>query len=150
MSHREEVINRRIERIRSKQKTKVVFTPFPISVVGPLTYMFPARGKVARIIVHAAETPKSGIDITVKIDTVKSSGVDISAKFHANDIFITEPTEVGEVDVGEILSIKAEATNPNEEIGIYWIAVLWVPHKSEGDVMKLLTSELEKDNNKET
>ncbi|KKM94382.1 hypothetical protein LCGC14_1198930 [marine sediment metagenome] len=51
---------------------------------------------------------------------------------------------MGEVDVGDKLYVLVEPTNPEEEVGTYWVSALWVPHKSSVDVMKFLDSELDK------
>ena len=140
--NREEILARRLERRERTRGLKVAFTPFPISSFGSLRYMFPTKGQVRKLVVYVDEMPRSGVDILVELG---SKDITTTTEFKTREMFVTElVSPMGEVDVGDKLCVLVEPTNPEEEVGTYWVSALWVPHKSSMDMIKFLDSELDK------
>jgi len=133
-----EVIVKRLMR-RSRKTASAVFTPFPVSSFGPLNYMFPARGVIKKIVADVDEMPKDGVDVVLEITTEDNVFINrISAKKKlVSDLNY-------DVLVGDRVKITIIPTNSEQEVADYWISFLWIPHKSEVDVMKFLVSELDK------
>ena len=96
--------------------------------------MFPAKGSVEKLVVSVFEMPKGGIDIIAQI------GVEDSVTtFKAKELFAMELVPpLGEVEVGDRLMVEVEPTDPEEEVGFYWVAALWVPDRSEVSIVKFL------------
>jgi len=133
-----EIIVKRLMR-RSRKTASAVFTPFPVSSFGPLNYMFPARGVIRKLVSDVDEMPKDGVDIVLEITTEDNVFINrISTKKRlVSDLNY-------DVLVGDRVKITIIPTNSEQEVGDYWISLLWIPHKSEVDVMKFMISELDK------
>ncbi len=132
--NKDEIIQRRLTRVKDKKTIKVAFTPFPISSFGPMNYMFPAKGSVEKLVVSVFEMPRDGVDILVQIGL----GGPLTT-FKTKELFIKELfSPIGEVEIGGRLAVRVESTNPEEGIGIYWVAALWMPDRSEVSIMKFL------------
>lgn len=127
---------------RSKKTAQAIFTPYPFSSLGELNYLFAGSGIVTKLVARVDNMPKDGVEVLV--ETYYAEEVS-SRTFTIKKALYAEPNI--EVGTGDLFKVSISPVNPADDIGDYWIGILWMPNKKEVDFEKVLIDKLDEISN---
>jgi len=124
---------------RAKSNTKVIQSPYPMICTGPMSCMFPSKGVWNRLVVKLLKVPKGGATVVCKIDTA----TEMYTRYPVKELFVEEVNI--NIKVGDLVRAWVEPVVEDEEVGEYFISLLWTPRIKEGTIRKFLIDELDKE-----
>lgn len=141
MENRIKVLEKTVARLvrRKRKNIKVIQSPYPMITTGPMSCMFPSNGVWNRLVVKLLKVPKGGATIVCKIDTDGETYTRDPIK----EVF-TKELSMG-IKVGDLVRAWVEPVVEGEEVGEYFISLLWTPTIKEGTIRKFLIDDLEED-----
>jgi len=108
---------------------------------GEIACMFPSKGILNKLVVSVTNIPKGGATIVCKIDTIEG---EMNTRNPVKNLY-TKNLNLG-INTGDIVRVHVEPVVEDEEVGEYFISLLWTPEIKEGTIRQFLIDEL---NNKE-
>jgi len=140
MENRIKVLERTVARLvrRKRKNMKVIQSPYPMICTGPMSCMFPSNGVWNKLVVKLLKVPKGGATIVCKID----ADGEAYTRDPIKEVFIKDLSM--DIKVGHLVRAWVEPVVEDEEIGDYFISLLWTPTIKEGTIRKFLIDDLEK------
>ncbi len=131
----ERVVSRLVR--RAKSSIKVIQSPYPMICTGPMSCMFPSNGVWNKMVVKLLKAPKGGATVVCKVDAT----AEMYTRYPVKELFIEEVNM--NVKVGNLVRAWVEPVVEGEEVGEYFISLLWTPTIKEGTIRKFLIDDLE-------